>query len=245
MSIADPDIIRISNLRFKYDKSDSFELHIHDLRIRKLDQVFLEGPSGSGKSTFLNLITGLTKPDTGHINVLSTAINSLPAKVCDHFRADHYGIIFHLFNIIPYLYVLENVMLPCVFSKKRKVDVLSRSRNLVSEANRLCEELDIDTTIRYKPVNQLSIGQQQRVAIARALIGRPEIIIADEPTSALDNRRKTQFLELLFDECKKYGSTLVFVSHDQSLRPLFKTNISLNPTEKRKQPEQELCPSFA
>ena len=245
MKVADIDIIKISDLHFKYAEQDDFELTIKNLIIKQYDQLFLEGQSGAGKSTFLNLITGLTKPSSGEIQILGERLDQMSLRESDQFRADHFGIIFQLFNLIPYLSVLENIMLPCVFSKKRKADVLSRSKTLNAEAIRLCEELDIDSQLQEKPVTQLSIGQQQRVAIARALMGRPEIIIADEPTSALDDDRKQRFIDLLFNECQKYGSTLIFVSHDQSLKTFFKASLSLKPSTIILTEETKVCLSYA
>ena len=106
------------------------------------------------------------------------------------------------------------------------------SSSCKEEARRLCEELDIHDHLLHKPISHLSIGQQQRVAIARALIGQPDIIIADEPTSALDNERKDQFMTLLLDECNKYNTNLIFVSHDTSLKSKFDQTYSLNKASK-------------
>ena len=142
------------------------------------------------------IITGLMAPTQGQVEVLETCITELPPFQKDQFRASHFGIIFQLFNLIPYLSVIENITLPCLFSSYRKARALQSSRSLAEEAKRLCSELDIQDTLLNKPTHRLSLGQQQRVAIARALIGQPEIIIADEPTSALDHERKERFLIL-------------------------------------------------
>ncbi|RAP34572.1 methionine ABC transporter ATP-binding protein [Candidatus Marinamargulisbacteria bacterium SCGC AG-439-L15] len=214
-------LITVENISFHYSKDQAFSLNVQEFSVQKNRNLFLEGPSGSGKTTFLNLITGLIKPNSGLIRIMQTEISHLTTVQCDRFRADHFGIIFQLFNLIPYLSVLENVLLPCSFSKLKREKALSQSTSLESEARRLCEELDINDDLLKKPVYQLSIGQQQRVAIARAMIGQPEIIIADEPTSALDNERKEQFLALLLKECEKYQATLIFVSHDTELKSAF------------------------
>ena len=117
--------------------------------------------------------------------------------------------------------MVENIILPCTFSLSRRSKAIKRSGNLIAEAQSLCKELEIGSDLISKPVHQLSIGQQQRVAIARAFIGQPEIIIADEPTSALDSHRKDQFMSLLLEECNKYQTTLLFVSHDYTLQSKF------------------------
>lgn len=221
-------IIQLKDLLFKYKHNSDFILKVPDFSIEKNNSIFLEGPSGCGKTTFLNLLTGLTKPQKGHINILETTITKLNTIQCDQFRADHFGIIFQLFNLIPYLSVIENILLPCTFSPTKRKKALHISSTLEEEAIRLCIELDIHNELRKKPIYQLSIGQQQRVAIARALIGQPEIIIADEPTSALDQQRKEQFISLLLKECKKYNTTLIFVSHDITLKSYFKQTYHLN-----------------
>ncbi|HTS53269.1 MAG TPA: ATP-binding cassette domain-containing protein [Burkholderiales bacterium] len=124
-----------------------------------------------------------------------------------------------MFNLIPYLSVVENVSLPCGFSERRRAHAHS---GVQAEAVRLLEHLDMGAAdVLRRPVTELSVGQQQRVAAARALIGAPELIIADEPTSSLDADRRVAFLDLLFRECARERAALVFVSHDASLAPLF------------------------
>ena len=219
-------IIHLQNIQFSYPKTASFSLTIDSLSIDQHETIFLEGPSGSGKSTLLNLITGIHPPAQGDIRILDTHINRLRAHACDRFRATHFGIIFQMFNLITYLSVIDNIILPCTFSATRKARALAQHGSLVDATRQLCRELDLGDLLT-KPVTHLSIGQQQRVAIARALIGQPDIIIADEPTSALDDARKHRFMELLFSECEKYKATLIFVSHDQALKPWFSRTIPI------------------
>ena len=111
--------------------------------------------------------------------------------------------------------------------KTKKINITESGQTIQQAAKNLCKKLDIDQALFDKNINQLSIGQQQRIAIARALIGNPKIIIADEPTSALDNNRTNQFMKLLIDECNLSGATLIFVSHDLSLKTYFNTSINL------------------
>lgn len=184
--------------------------------------MFLRGPSGSGKSTLLSLIAGVITPDQGTIEVLGRNLGTLGAAARDSFRADHIGFIFQMFNLIPYLSVVENVALPCGFSRLRRARALRAASSIEAEAVRLLVQLDIGHgEMLRRPVTELSVGQQQRVAAARALIGAPELIIADEPTSALDADRRTTFLDLLFRECAREQTALLFVSHDASLAPAF------------------------
>jgi putative ABC transport system ATP-binding protein len=156
------------------------------------------------------------------VRVLGQELGALGGAVRDRFRADHIGVIFQMFNLIPYLSVGENVCLPCAFSIRRR-DRCEQSGTSVREvAARLLEHLDMggDEMLRRK-VTELSVGQQQRVAAARSLMGAPELILADEPTSSLDADRRAAFLELLFRECARERATLIFVTHDVTLAPLF------------------------
>jgi putative ABC transport system ATP-binding protein len=125
--------------------------------------------------------------------------------------------------------VLENVALPCRFSRLRKKKAAESGKQLHDEAMRLLIHLDMaHDDLIHRPVTELSVGQQQRVATARALIGAPEIVIADEPTSALDSDTRQAFLKLLFQECEEAGSTLLFVSHERQLESLFERHITLD-----------------
>ena len=161
--------------------------------------------------------------------MLGTEIKSLSSSARDSFRVDHIGFIFQLFNLLPYLSIEENVILPLSFSKIRAKRAGRTKIDQVNEAHRLLKALALGEQLAEKsPVTELSVGQQQRVAAARALIGNPELIIADEPTSALDADLRHSFLDLLFSECKKAGSTLLFVSHDSTLSELFNRKISMD-----------------
>ncbi|HEV8645852.1 MAG TPA: ABC transporter ATP-binding protein [Burkholderiales bacterium] len=197
-------------------------IDIGSLGVARGERVFLRGPSGSGKSTLLSLLAGVITPLEGTVRVLDGDIGALGGAARDHFRADHIGFIFQMFNLIPYLSVVENVCLPCGFSQRRKERAEREGGTVRAEAVRLLEHLDMgDAAVLRRPVTELSVGQQQRVAAARALIGAPELVIADEPTSSLDADRRAAFLDLLFRECAREQASLIFVSHDASLAPLF------------------------
>jgi putative ABC transport system ATP-binding protein len=195
------------------------------------ERLFLRGPSGSGKSTLLGLLGGVLTPQSGSVKVLGRELTGLRASERDRFRGEHIGFIFQMFNLIPYLTVRENVLLPMRFSAARAERLaggMGTAPDLAAEAARLLAVLGLGTReLLDRPVTQLSIGQQQRVAAARALLGRPEIIVADEPTSSLDYDARENFLQLLMQECRAQGSTLVFVSHDTSLGGLFDRAVSL------------------
>ena len=191
------------------------------------ERVFIHGPSGSGKSTLLALLGGVLIPERGSVQVLGTELSSLPPARRDRFRGDHVGFVFQLFNLVPYLSVLENVVLPCRFSARRRGRAIDAGGSVHAEAVRLLSHLDLEPSLLARQVTDLSVGQQQRVAAARALLGRPEIVVADEPTSALDANRQESFLRLLLQECAAAGATLLFVSHDRRLAVQFTREIDL------------------
>lgn len=206
-------LLSLENLVFRWPGQEQPCLDIAEFRVAADEQVFIHGESGSGKSTLLNLVAGVLVPQAGRITALGQSLSSLPAAARDRFRVDHVGIVFQQFNLIPYLSVLDNVLLPCRFSRRR----LERAGHAQQAAAALLGHLDLAEDLWRRPATQLSVGQQQRVAAARALIGRPEIVIADEPTSALDAARQAAFLELLRRECAAARAALLFVSHDQRL----------------------------
>lgn len=218
------DVIRIRNLEFKWKEQENVLLKINELHLSKGDRFFLQGESGSGKSSFLSLLAGIAVPQAGNVEVLGQPINKMKASKRDEFRANHMGYIFQLFNLVPYLSVLENVTLPCHFSKNRNRAFASSATNAKDEALRLLAHVGLGGgEVLHKPVTKLSVGQQQRVAACRALIGSPEIIIADEPTSSLDEKAQQAFIQLLSTECTANNSTLIFVSHDTKFSNLFDT----------------------
>ncbi len=203
-------------------------LDIPHFALQSGESLFLKGPSGSGKTTLLGLLGGVQKAGRGSIRLLGTELGSLGAGARDRFRVDHTGYIFQQFNLLPFLSVRENVELPCHFSKSRAARARQRHGSIDQAAATLLEHLGLKPELLERRADALSIGQQQRVAAARALIGQPELVIADEPTSALDADAREAFIQLLFAECREAGASLLFVSHDQSLAPLFDRNLSLS-----------------
>ena len=221
-------VIDLKGVRFAWRADAAPTLSIDTLTVARGERLLLRGPSGSGKSTLLSLIAGVVTAQSGTVRVLDHDLTALSASIRDRLRADDIGIVFQLFNLIPYLSVLENVCLPCTFSAQRRRRCEQSGRSVEAVAAELLDHLDLrgDDMLR-RGATELSVGQQQRVAAARALIGAPALVIADEPTSALDADRRAAFLELLFRECAREGTTLVFTSHDASLAPLFDRTVEL------------------
>ena len=216
--------VELENLRFAYGTGPNV-LAIDALQIARGETVFLHGSSGSGKTTLLGILAGVLRASSGSVKVLDKDFTTMSSGARDSFRATHLGYVFQMFNLIPYLSVQENILLPCRLDATRRSRIGTRS--MADAAREMAEQLDIAQYLQT-PVTQLSVGQQQRVAAARALIGQPEVVIADEPTSALDTDRREQFLKLLFASCERAGATLIFVSHDLTLQSLFKRTVELS-----------------
>lgn len=218
------NVIELQNLRYRWQGQSQDTLAIAELQVEQGEHLFIRGASGSGKTTLLNLLAGILKPASGSLTLLGQALHNMNPAARDRFRADHMGVIFQQFNLLPYLSVRENVQLPCHFSARRK----QRAGDVGGATERLLEHLGLDRSLWQRAVTELSVGQQQRVAVARALIGSPEILIADEPTSALDTDTRDGFLELLFREAQVQGSTIIFVSHDPHIASHFPRVVDLS-----------------
>jgi putative ABC transport system ATP-binding protein len=214
------DAIIMSEVVYRYPKSTSAVVNVSNWHVKLGEQVFIYGRSGSGKSTLLNLLAGIMTAKEGTLTILGQALNELSARQRDSFRSQHIGMIFQQFNLVPYLSVLENIQLAAYFA--RTDDELVRQRCQV-----LFEGLSLELNLINRRADTLSIGQQQRVAIARALINQPKLLIVDEPTSALDNEAKAGFMTMLMSLVKKDQTTLIFVSHDETLMPFFSQQISM------------------
>lgn len=216
----DYDAVRLYGIDYRWQGKGSFALHIDDFALRRGERLLLLGPSGSGKSTLLSLMTGIVTPQRGTVAVLGTRLGDLGSAARDRFRAEHFGIVFQMFNLLPYASVLDNVLLPLSFAPLRRQRAEAAGGS-APEAHRLLTALGLVAELHGQSAATLSVGQQQRVAAARALIGAPEIVVADEPTSALDADRQRDFLELLFSQVEAAGSALVMVSHDRRLAEQF------------------------
>jgi len=211
-------VVDIRGLCFRWSPEAHYELSVPEVQVQPGQTQFVSGPSGSGKSTLLALLAGLVRPQAGSIRVAGECLSSLRRGQRDRFRANHMGIIFQQFNLVPYLSPLENVLLPCRFSRHRRHRAGASPREAALE---LMADFGLAVETLPRDVRQLSVGQQQRVAAARALIGDPELILADEPTSALDTEHRDRFLERLLSQAQRHNGTVIFVSHDQGLAERF------------------------
>ena len=216
--------LKIVDLKFGWD--DTILLDVPHFELAAGERVFLKGPSGSGKSTLLSLISGVLAPPRDTVFLMGEDIGAMTSGARDAMRASKCGVIFQMFNLLPYLSVLDNVLLPCGFSRAR-ADIADKNDGRESEARRLLAALGLNDDLFDRKATMLSVGQQQRVAAARALIGAPGLILADEPTSALDDDAQHAFLELLIEQCEASKASLIFVSHDQSLTSLFQRVVNL------------------
>jgi putative ABC transport system ATP-binding protein len=177
-----------------------------DLSIEKGAFVALMGPSGSGKSTLLHLVAALDKPTSGEVQVLGMNPHQLREREIARWRNVHVGFVFQSFNLIPVLTALGNVELPL------RLTALSSAKRR-EHAERALRVAGLEGRLQHLP-SELSGGQQQRVAIARAFVTDPDLILADEPTGNLDAASADEILTLLAQLCKKFGKTVVMVTHD-------------------------------
>ena len=228
-SVSKSTIIELKEVDFAWHAKANLTIKSGNLCVEEHEHVFIRGASGSGKSTLLNIIGGIVTPQRGQVEIVGQDFCQLKELQRDRLRADHIGFIFQQFNLIPYLSILENVTLPCRFSKLRRANAIERSGSIVEEAVYLLSRLYSKGRFSFhRTTSELSVGQQQRVAAARALIGQPQLIIADEPTSSLDYDAREAFMTLLFDEIKQSGSTLLYVSHDPTHQHLFDSVVDMS-----------------
>ncbi|MBN1139139.1 MAG: ABC transporter ATP-binding protein [Anaerolineae bacterium] len=204
-------IVRTEGLSKRYD-GDAPVQAVNDvsLAVSRGEFVAVQGPSGSGKSTLLNLIGTLDAPTAGRVVVDDVDISTLRGDALADFRRRTIGFVFQLFNLVPTLTALENVMLPLIpYRRGLKFDLQARSRELLGAVG-------LENRGNHLP-GQLSGGEQQRVAIARALINHPRLILADEPTGNLDSKAGEEVVQLLRQLNRDSGITILLVTHDSSV----------------------------
>ncbi len=208
-------MIDISNLAFRYhgrgsEASSSFGMRVEAFAVPRGASAALVGPSGSGKTTLLRLIAGTLRADSGSINVNDHTITVFSDGELGRFRIRNVGQVFQAFELLSYLTVTENVMLPWYISGDgRKADVRRRAADLL-------RGVGLASKLRARP-GELSHGEQQRVAVCRAMLNNPALLLADEPTGNLDQENKQNVVDLLVEQARSNDSTLLMVTHDESL----------------------------
>jgi len=207
-------VITISDLSFRFPHSD-FHLAVPLLKIARAERVAIIGPSGSGKTTLLHLISGILSPSRGTIRVQDCELNRLGDAALRAFRVAQIGLVFQSFELVSYLDVFENVLLPY-----RINSALRLGPEVVRRATQLVQETGIAHRLRYFP-HRLSQGEKQRVAICRALLPEPPLLLADEPTGNLDPTSKQRVVDLLFQQIERTGATLLMVTHDTEIAARF------------------------
>jgi putative ABC transport system ATP-binding protein len=200
-------LIDIQGLSFEYPKTD-FRLVIDRLDVAPGERLAVVGPSGSGKTTLLNLISGISVPRNGTIDVAGKRVSDLSDSQRRDFRAASIGFIFQQFELVEYLSVLDNIVLPFMINRTLQIDASVRAR-----AVELANSVGLHDKLA-RNIRRLSQGEQQRVAICRALITEPPLLLADEPTGNLDPRNKSLTIQLLFEFCRRQAATLLVVTHD-------------------------------
>lgn len=215
-------MISINQLKFAYSDGQ-FSLQIPELRLKSRQSSVIVGPSGSGKTTLLHLIAGILPMTCGRISVGDTAVDKLNDAERRLFRLRNIGLVFQDFQLIDYLNVLDNVLLPCRIHPSVSLthELRERGRSLLDAAG--------IPALQNRPVSRLSQGERQRVAICRALLLSPQLILADEPTGNLDPVNSKRIVELLLNETKRSEATLVMVTHDHSLLVHFDHVIPFEP----------------
>ena len=211
-------MIAIQDLQFRYPKSE-FVLQLQELEIPDGSRTAIVGPSGSGKTTLLNLIAGITKPDSGMIQIGSETISGMGDAQRRNFRISNIGLVFQRFELIEYLDVINNILLPFRINQTLQLNREARDR-----AESLASSMGLADKLKRLP-SRLSQGEQQRVAICRALINQPKILLADEPTGNLDPANKRRIMDLLFEQSDRQSQTLIVVTHDMSILEGFETKI--------------------
>ena len=226
-----PPLLTLHQVSFRYAhtaqqteerSADAFRLRLANFSVQPGETVAITGPSGSGKTTLLHLIAGILLPEQGDILLADTALNRQSERSRRQFRASRIGMVFQSFELIEYLSVLDNILLPLRLAAGSRPTRQLRSRAMI-----LARATGIEHKLQRRPA-QLSQGEQQRVAVCRALICSPPLILADEPTGNLDPASKQRVVDLLLQQCAQIGTAVLMVTHDHSLIARFDRHHSID-----------------
>ena len=203
-------ILQISDLHFQYPASD-FKIEVSDIKITQGSKIAISGKSGSGKTTLIHLISGILKPQSGEILFFDKSITDMNENDIRKHRISNIGFIFQEFELLDYLNVVDNLVLPYKINKS-----LSLDEEIKDKAKEIANRIGIGNKLDQHP-KQLSGGERQRLAIARALITSPPLIIADEPTGNLDDKTSNIVMDEITDQVSYTNSTLIMISHNNEL----------------------------
>lgn len=206
-------MIRIKDLSYRFDENK--ELRFPDWQLAAGDHALILGPSGGGKTTLLHLMSGLLKPTSGQVYIGEDCISELKNSRLDRYRGDHIGFVFQKPHLIPSLTVKENVRLATFLG-----------RTSADKVKGVMEDLGIAELADRAP-HQISQGQAQRVAIARAVVNKPVVIFGDEPTASLDDQSCEAVVELLKNQAKACGASLILATHDYRVKSQIKNHLKL------------------
>ena len=215
--------LEISDLKKSFGEGDSKVQVLKgiDLNVDKGEICVLLGPSGSGKSTLLKIIGGIDSPDSGYVSINGEKMVDMTEKRLTRYRREHLGYVFQMYNLIPNLNIKENIEVGAYLSDNPlNIDDLLHTLGLYEH--------------RHKLPNQLSGGQQQRTSIGRALVKNPDILLCDEPTGALDYSTSKEILKLIEDVNRKYGNTVIMVTHNDAIKEMADTVVKLRDGKIRK-----------
>ena len=209
MSEKERKFLEVRGLKKSFGSGDTKQevLKELDITVGKGEFCVLLGPSGSGKSTLLNILGGIDSADAGEITINGDKLAEMDEKSLTLYRRKHLGYVFQMYNLIPNLNVKENIETGAYLSDKPlDIDELLKILGLYEH--------------RHKLPNQLSGGQQQRVSIGRAIVKNPDILLCDEPTGALDYKTSKEILQLIEEVNKKYGNTIIMVTHNEAIKQM-------------------------
>lgn len=214
-------VVKINELNFRYDVGD-FQISIDDFKVQANEKLAIVGPSGIGKTTLLNLLAGILTPGKGSIVVADYNIAELGHEDRQDYRALKMGLVFQEFELLEYLSVLDNVLLPF-----RVSPVLKLNNEVIDNAKKLCSEIGLGDKLNRYP-GHLSQGERQRVAVCRALVTNPILLLCDEPTGNLDRVNRDHVIDMLFRYSETKAAPLIIVTHDQDLVGRFDMSFDMN-----------------
>jgi putative ABC transport system ATP-binding protein len=214
-------VIEVSELEFEFPQGD-FRLEVNELVVPDGGQVAMIGPSGTGKTTLLNLVAGILTPVRGTVSVNQVNVGELSDSARRNFRVANVGLVFQEFELVEYLTVLDNILLPFRINSSLRLTDETTNR-----ARALADRLEVADKLRRYP-HQLSQGERQRVAICRALVVNAKTVLADEPTGNLDPVNKNRVVDLLLDYATEQNVTLLAVTHDHGLLDRFQRVIDFD-----------------